>query len=192
MEKVKEQLVSLDANCLTYWIEAHGINPIEPVDALADQRVALLRSYIYAPEMLCFSMSPTAWRQCLDIPDESKRANHESWDVLIDTFQVVDTKAVDLRTQELLHTASSGGNTPGIIDRNLHDYRILAECEQFGVDVLLTFDIRFNRVLGPLARGTRILRPSEFWTTLDLPRGAPEKRSPAGSNPLAMQNWWRW
>jgi hypothetical protein len=68
---------------------------------------------------------------------------------------------------------------------------VLAEAEDVGLSVLLTFDNNFVQRLGPRTR-LRVDRPASFWASLGIPRGAAPLKLPWPDNPLAAQVWWRW
>lgn len=74
----------------------------------------------------------------------------------------------------------------------LNDCRILAEAEELGFDVLLTYDNNFWKRLQNSSATTRLIKPSAYWAGLGVPRGAQPKTEPHHSNPLSSQSWWRW
>ena len=78
------------------------------------------------------------------------------------------------------------------------DCRIVAEveaCVPVGSSperaALLTFDRRLRNRLQPQTT-VRLLAPSAYWDSLNIPRGAPPRWTPTATNPLASASWWRW
>lgn len=182
------KLVVIDGNCLTYFIQAMQHDPRQPADALASEKIALLRVYLYAPDVNCFHITPTVRSEVERISDAAKRQDHESWlHTIVDCLQLSDTQSVERRAQQLVTRAAASGRHAGRADAV-----ILAECEAYGAGVLLTYDVRFNGFLRTQAIRTQILRPTEFWAALAIPRGSRLARAPHSSNPLAQETWWRW
>lgn len=170
--------VFVDSNCLTYVIEAfEGIG--EPSDSLAQEKVALVRAYLYTPGTLW--TTSTVNREWKDIRDPAKRARHQSWtSVLFGECHVQDPAAVALRGAEFQRT-----------HRGLNDCMTVAEVEDVGGDVLLTFDKKLVNRLGPIAH-VNLTTPARYWRALAIPRGATPCQIPRYDNPLAGQTWWLW
>lgn len=170
--------IALDSNCLSYVIEAlEGV--AEPADDLAEQKVALVRLYFYTPGTLW--TLPTVKEEFSRIKDPARRAKHESWtNVLFGVRPLNCPAAVRQRTAELERLHAD------------HDDRmVLAEAEDIGFSVLLTFDTRFVRRLAAHTR-LNLTAPALFWQALGVPKGANPHRLPAHGNPLARETWWRW
>ena len=118
--------------------------------------------------------------ECDEIPDADRRATHRNFNNVIfgETF-ISDTKFVDERTNQLLkyHNGSD-------------DCRIVAEAEDYGLGVLLTYDYTFLRNMRNVQISIRLCRPSEFWSTLNILPGAKPDKIPHPTNPLAKESWW--
>ena len=71
------------------------------------------------------------------------------------------------------------------------DCRVLAETEQAGHAVLLSFDFLFIKRLGKHAR-LRLDTPKAYWDSLVIPRGGQPNKVPAHGNPRAGETWWVW
>jgi hypothetical protein len=74
----------------------------------------------------------------------------------------------------------------------LNDCRVLAEAEELGLDVMLTYDNKFWKRLQNSSATTMLVKPSTYWAGLGVPRGAQPKTLPDHTNPLSSQSWWRW
>ena len=74
----------------------------------------------------------------------------------------------------------------------LNDCSLLAEAEELGLDVLLTYDHDFWKRLQNVSATTRLVKPSIHWIGLGVPHGAQPRTVPHGTNPLSPQVWWRW
>jgi len=170
--------VALDSNCLSYVIDAlEGIG--EPEDALAEQKVALVRLFLYTPGTLW--TLPTVKREFSRISDPKRRAFHESWtNVLFGVRLLNDPGAVRRRADDL-----------AAIHADEDDRMVLAEAEDIGFASLLSFDGTFIRRLAPHAR-LNLTTPSSCWLALAPPRGTTPCTVPRYDNPLAAQTWWRW
>jgi predicted nucleic acid-binding protein len=150
----------------------------EPVDALADQRIALFRTFLYRSG--CLFLTPTVVKEFKRIPDASRAAFHDSWTVLFCETQPIDCARISARGDELLAS-----------HRDSDDCRILAEAEDAGLSKILLFDDEFiGRLAGKSAVG--LVRPVEFWRSLNIPRGAKPRLAPRDDNPLSAQTWWQW
>ena len=73
-----------------------------------------------------------------------------------------------------------------------NDCRILAEAKDLDLDVLLSYDRNFVKRLSGVEKAVTLIRPSDYWVSLGIPRGATPETVPANSNPLAAESWWRW
>ncbi len=169
--------VGLDSQCLSFIIDAlEGV--AEPTDALAEQKVALVRTYLYTPGTL-WTM-PTVKREFERIRDPVRRAKHRSWtSVLFGVYPLKDPKAVRQRAAEL-----------EVLHADIDDRMVLAEAEDIGFSVLLSFDADFVKHLTHRTR-LNLTRPVPFWDSLAIPKGATPDKVPNPENPLASQTWWR-
>lgn len=170
--------IGLDTNCLTYLLSAlEGV--AAPTDGLAEQKVALVRLYLYTPGTLW--VTPTVKREFLRIRDEVRRTSHVSWtSVLFGVRPLNDAAAVERRAASL---------EPYHAD--LDDRLVLAESEDIGFATLVSFDARFVSHLSTHAR-LLLTEPAAFWESLGIPRGTAPTKLPAYGNPLAAETWWRW
>jgi len=146
---------------------------------LAHERVAMLRCYFYGD--CSFWVTPTTQIEYAKIKNEAWRKMHDRWT----KFMLQD---MPLRT------------TLDLLDRRMgelpqhhqaeNDCRVVAETEFSGVDTLLSCDKDLIARLRDHAR-VRILRPTEFWTSLGIEEGAQPVVQPARGNPLLDKSWWR-
>ena len=153
----------VDSHCLSYVIDLMEGVPV-PSDALAEQRIALARIFFYTPGTLW--TTPTVEAEFARIADPTRRANHQRWtNVLFGVRLPSDPEAVKIRAGELEN-----------LHRHEGDRMVLAESEAIGLSVLLSFDKRFVRRLGPHAR-LPLTTPLSYWNLLAIPRGARPDRS---------------
>lgn len=173
--------VGLDSNCLTYLLTAiSGIS--EPTDDLALEKIALIRIWFHKPGNFCFYLTETVVSEVKNIPDSKHRELHDSFiRTLFCDYPVQDVDTVQQRAAYF---------------QNLHnkqnDCRVLAEAEELGLDILLTYDNDFWKKLKCASNKTRLMKPSEYWASLGIPRGANPITVPHSTNPLSQENWWRW
>lgn len=176
--------VALDSSSLTYAIGAFHSMSGPPEEPCAAQKLALYRLYLYLPTP--FTVSPTVESEFHRITDESWRRAHQSFcDALLAPFLPnPDPEQVLSRAREFstFHRGES----------NFSDCKILAECELAEMNVLLSYDDRFVNRLGSRARGVRLLRPTDYWAELAIPRRAKPERTPHVTNPMSKTCWWRW
>ena len=59
-----------------------------------------------------------------------------------------------------------------------------------GLSVLLSFDSKFIAKLRSKT-AVSVVRPLDFWTSLNIPRGAKPVQHPRFDNPMAAQPWWK-
>jgi len=172
-------MMGADSNCLSFIIDAfEGIE--KPTDSLAEQKIALARIFFYTYET--FFTTPTVKAECDRISDPVRRAKHESWILThFGTLPVhVPPDAIDRRAQ-YFHQ----------FHPKQRDCMILAEAEATQLAILLSFDFNFvDRLAGKSA--VRLIKPLDYWTELDIPKGAQPKKVPHPTNPLVAYEWWRW
>jgi hypothetical protein len=176
--------IALDSDSLTYAIRAFHSVSSSPTEPCAAEKLALYRLYLYLPTP--FTVGPTVESQYQRITDESWRKTHQSFcDTLLVPFVPrPDPEQVLLRAREL-STSHPGEN-------NCDDCKILAECELAEMNVLLSYDNRFVNRLGPRARRVRLLRPTEYWAELAIPKGTKPDKLPHFTNPMSEADWWQW
>lgn len=171
--------VGIDSQCLSYLIDAfEGIE--EPKDPLAEERIALARVFFYSHFAQC--VTPTVVAECMEIVSDERRETHQSWiRTQFSECRIVNPLRVDERTKEFF-----------AFHRKHNDCQILAEAEDSGLSVLLTYDSRFLSKLSSKSTLVRLSRPSQFWAGLEIPRGTEPKWTPYHGNPLGKQQWWLW
>ena len=172
--------VGLDSQCLSYLLDAISeVN--EPIDPLALERIALIRSWFYLEEGTLF-ITETVMKEVAKMRASDRRDFHESFvRTLFHDYPVGNVDAVVTRA---LYFKS--------IHPEPNDCRILAESEELGIDVLLTYDRNFIRRLTTVSSTVRLMTPCSYWDSLRIPRGALPKTVPHHTNPLSTQTWWRW
>lgn len=167
----------LDSQCYTYLIDLMA-NLGEPTDDLAEQRVALFRSLLYRKGGLF--ISPTVRIEYQRIRDHSRAAFHEDMTTLFPETQPINAPRIESRIGDFLK-----------LHGDADDCRILAEAEDAGLSVLLSFDLKFiSRLNG--ASQVSIMRPLDYWQSLNISKGAVTVMAPRFDNPMSLQTWWRW
>jgi len=178
MPKPKEPSRALDSNCLTYFIEA-GSGLATPAGPAGDQKLALYRLALY--QHWGYFVTETVKNEVKDIPNIDLAKMHESWlSTLIDEVRVRNPGRVNARTEELAEHHSDA-----------NDCRIVAECEDAGLQVLLSNDDNLIKRLGSRSE-ILIIRPLEYWESLAILSGARPTTVPHHTNPLAQVSWWKW
>jgi len=171
--------VGLDSQCLSYLLD--GIAGIsEPIDILALEKKALLRSWFYLPKT--FILTETVISEVSRIRNLERREFHEGFvRTLFCDYSVRNRSFVQARAMhfEAMHPKPS-------------DCRILAEAEELGLDILLTYDHPFRRRLASASSTISVMTPSSYWASLNIPKGALPEKVPHPTNPLSQQSWWRW
>jgi hypothetical protein len=169
--------IGLDSNCYTYLIDVMS-KLQQPTDPLAEQRIALFRTFLYRKGGLW--LTPTLRKEFEAIPSIDRSAFHSSWTSLFPETQPIDQSRIEIRVFELnkLHS-------------DIRSCRILAEAEDAGLNGLLTFD---NGFISKLSSHTQVSlqRPVEFWNSLGIPRGATPVTFPRTDNAMLAENWWCW
>lgn len=175
-------MLALDSNAFTYWIDAMNAAPNPPSGLLADEKLALVRIFFWMPNNACFRLVPTVETECGKSRDEAKRNNHVSWAIthVSEVRPLPEDRGIAKRAVEL---------KPYFAAEN--DRRIVAECELAEIGALLTCDAKF---IDRLKMQTRVwlVRPSEFWDWIRIPKGTRPVRAPAEGNPLLGCDWWCW
>jgi hypothetical protein len=171
--------LGIDSQCLSYVIDAMAsVSP--PTDVLSEQKIALLRLFFYLPNTLW--VTPTVTQECARIRNIERAALHQSFiNVLFGELQLKDASEVHRRGVLLCKYHS-----------DQDDCSILAEAEDVGHNVLLSFDNDFIRRLTPQSRNVKLMRPADYWTQIQVPRGTKPDKIPDLTNPLCLEEWWRW
>lgn len=179
MKRTHGRHVGLDSQCLSYLLDAiAGIS--EPIDPLAEEKKALLRSWFYRPGT--FILTETVVSEVSETRNVERREFHESFirtlflDYPVRNLTTVQTRAAEL---EMHHPKPN-------------DCRILAEAEELKLDIMLTYDHNFWRRLRPFACATKLMKPSFYWANLGILKDAAPTTVPHPTNPLSEQSWWRW
>jgi len=179
MKRQKTRHVGLDSQCLSYLLD--GIAGIgEPTDSLDEEKKALLRTWFYQPGT--FILTETVISEVAKIRNLERRKFHESFiQTLFLDYPICDLTAVQARAMhfELHHPEPS-------------DCRILAEAEELQLDFVLTYDHDFWRRLSAVSSPSKLIKPSSYWSSLRIPKGARPVTVPHHTNPLSQQLWWRW
>ena len=173
-----ERQVGLDTQCFSYLLDA--IAGIEmPTDALAPQKVALLRTWFYQPGT--FILSETVISEVARIRHLERRELHESFvRTLFLDYPVRSLATVEARATELIE-----------IHPGPSDCRIFAEAEDLELDFLITYDHAFWKRISGINSKTKLRKPLEYWESLEIPKGAQPVTVPHHTNPLSQQEWWR-
>lgn len=179
MKRARNPQIGLDSQCLSYMLDAiEGID--EPTDSLASEKKALLRSWVYKPGT--FTLTETVMSEVGRISNIERRKLHESF---IGTHfiasHVRDHTAIQARAGQFQLKHPPPNNC-----------RILAEAEELGLDIVLTYDDNFWKRLHAESPTTKLMKPSAYWLGLRIPRGAEPITVPLNTNPLSQQTWWLW
>ena len=152
-----------------------------PTDALAQEKMALVRSFLYGP--YSYFLTPTVDDEWRAIPDPVKRALHASWNnALFGTLPLEESTLDRISARVQMFSAQHSSES---------DCRVLAEAEVLGADGVLSYDHSFvSRLAG--STSIDLLTPSSHWLSLGIRRGAKLRLTPSQDNPLAEQKWWRW
>ncbi len=146
---------------------------------LADERIAMSRLFMYGDCRLW--VPPVVRSETAGIPRGELRdaQNRMTWYQLLDHDSGVAEGVIERRVNELLqhHAAAT-------------DCRVVAETETMELGYLVTRDDRLYRRLQARTK-VRIVRPSEFWESLDIHCAPVHAMVPAAENPLSASDWWR-
>lgn len=174
--------VGLDSQCLSFLIDIIYATS-RPREEIAEQQLALLRIYLYGGITLEVTASVNS--ECMKIRNNEYADSHSSFmRTLFGVSPIKNPSAISYRADffQEFHVGKKSRN----------DCEILAEAEDAGFDVLLTFDTNFYTRLSEKVTGIRLMQPTAYWLELAIPRGANLRTVPHYSNPLAQQNFWQW
>lgn len=177
-----KSLVCIDSNAMTYLVDAI-MNGGRPSGNVSDEKIALLRSYLYREDTLY--ISPTVKEEYEKIKDGIKRQNHKGIaDIILGDVSPPDRTLIDSRTSE--YSSYHKG------EKNKKDCKILAEAELSGSEILLTYDQTLLKNLKGKTHKIKIYEPSEYWNNIGIANGCKPVRAPHTSNPLSQETWWIW
>ena len=174
---------AIDRNVWQYLADATrgAYDPaLDPSD-VREERVAALRIVLHTPSILC--VTPSVHAEFERIGDPGRWREHAGVrDVFIRVVRPcdLDSGLVETRTRVLqAHHADPD------------DCCVVAEAEGARVSRFLTLD---RHLVQHLTSHTTLMltQPSAYWCELRVPQGANPWLSPAPSNPLSTQSWWRW
>ena len=171
--------VGIDSQCLSYLIDA-VVDVEEPTDVLAEEKKSLIRAWFYQPGT--FYVTETVVNECSDIRNSERRELHDRFIAPLFIDAPIRDRGKVKSNVKIYMNAHSKEN----------DCRILAEAKDLGLNVLLSYDGDFVKRLSIVENAVTLIKPSDYWTSLGIPRGAAPETVPANSNPLASESWWRW
>lgn len=175
-------MIGIDTNAMRFLVDAMTIGG-KPVDNKANEKIALLRTYIYNNDVP--HISPTVQEEYKKIKDEATRKYHESIaEILLGEIQPSDSTIVKTRMREYnqIHQGK----------KNEKDCRILAESELGGCKFFLTYDKTFLKKLTHKTHNIKMMEPSQFWKYISISKNAKPIRRPHDTNPLSKETWWLW
>lgn len=179
MKRSNTRHVGLDSQCLSYLLD--GIAGVsEPTDALAEEKKALLRTWFY--QSGTFILSETVIWEVAKIRNLDRRRFHDSF---------IQTLFLDYPVRNLA-TVQARATHFELSHPKLRDCRILAEAEELQLDFLLTYDHDFWKRLSATSSKPKLMKPSLYWKSLRIAKGATPVTVPHHTNPLSQQSWWRW
>jgi predicted nucleic acid-binding protein len=175
--------IGIESNTLTLLIEAVDPEYDPSADSLqlAEEKKAILRAFLY--KGIAYYVGPTVEAEYKKIKDNVKYQAHVSFcnALLLEGPWHLDSSSIKQRAQTLSDYHSGQ-----------KDCYILAEAEEMHLDVLLTNDKDFLKHLGHVSKSITVVRPSQFWASLGVPKGTAPAWWPADSNPLLQKTWWHW
>ncbi len=174
--------VAIDSNSLSYLVDAMNSGQ-QPTGDLCDQKISLLRVYLYRNEILY--LVPTVESEYKRIKDEIRREIHDGISMVL-LGDVLEADPTLLENRVCQYSIIHSGK------KNNKDCQILAEAELGGCEYLLTYDFKFLARLKDKTQKITMITPSEFWELLNIPHGSNPVRVPHHTNPLSKQTWWIW
>lgn len=138
--------------------------------------MALLRSWFYPAGT--FILTETVVSEVANIPSAERRELHEGFiRTLFLDYPVRDADAIHARARQFQSKHPK-----------VNDCRILAEAEELGLDVLLTYDHSFWKRLRNSSATTSLMKPLDYWASLGVPHGVQPRTVPHQTNPLALES----
>lgn len=174
-----EQRIGLDSNCLSYLLKTAS-GKLSEADVLYDECCALIRIWFYVPGR--FYITDTVDFECSKISFEDLKELHQC-------FTSTSYWGVQVNHQELVANRKSSLN---FSHKGEKDCQALAEAEDAELSVLLTLDKKFLRHREEYFSEVQLLRPTEFWASLSIPKGVKPVHLPTQGHPLEFQKWWIW
>lgn len=139
-------------------------------------RKALLRAWFYQPGT--FILSETVIWEVAKIRNLDCRRFHDSF---------VQTLFLDYPVRDLATVQARAAHFQ-LFHPKLSDCRILAEAEELQLDFLLTYDHDFWKRLSGISSKTKLMKPSSYWRSLKIAKGATPVTVPHHTNPLSQQS----
>ena len=177
---VADTIIGFDSNVLSAFLLANnGQVARDRGDPLAQERMATYRLFLHGNPCILPSVTAEAGL----IPDGMKLEEHLRFIAYSFNEMIPDDDQAQLiaKRVEALNKFHNGEM----------DCRIVAEAEVGDVPTLVSLDATLISRLSPHTN-VRLRRPTELWTELALPPGAPPKWVPGNGHPLEHETWWRW
>lgn len=176
-------VVAIDSNALSHLIDAcdFGYDPKSDEKNRANEIVSMIRIYLYGGEV--FYASPTVHEEYEQIKDRRRKELHSNFSdrLLLEAILPINQKSIDDRIKSYVH---------------LHDKRpdckVVAEAEEMGMKYLLSTDKQLLKRLKDKTKQVMLMKPSEYWQALNVPKKEKVRISPHYSHPLSQVTWWQW
>ncbi len=177
----KPPRIGLDSNCFSYLLDAlNGID--EPKEGhLKNEYIALVRIFFY--DHFGLWLTKAVLEEAQNINEPTRREMHRSWSsTLFGESDIQNPDHVQKRINEL---QPFHGKSP-------KDCRVIAEAEDIFISVLLTYDKEMIKRLADKTNNLKLMMPSDYWLSLNIPHGQRPKSRPHETNPLYTKTWWHW
>ena len=176
--------IAIDGNILTYYTEANcpGYNPDTDTDKIKPERIASLQIPLYSK---WYAILPAVRDEYKQIRETWKLEQHVlAEQVFIDYKQSMFDENIIKERAEYFNKFHAGKN-------NYNDCKIAAEAEYLqDTTILLSTDKKFINKISTITVGLLIIKPTDFVKKFNLKNSA-ITISPAESNPLFHETWWR-
>jgi len=183
-----ELKVGVDSMALTYLVLAMqpSYDPAMDDERLAEERIAIFRLYLHTVET--FFVPPTVLKEYQPIRDSEWREQHRGiCEVLLFDYPwKVEEQAVDQRKEFYLKFHNKEKDCQMVAESEIGDIGF------GGLDVLLTNDDGLLKHLSGKTQTLNLIKPSEYWQSLAIPKGTRPRTVPHATNPLAKKTWWKW
>jgi hypothetical protein len=177
--------IALDSNSYTYLIESIGKEKPDDTQEIGREKIALVKLFFYRPNNIVFYLSPTVVGEYNDINKKDKLKNHISWhsSLFCDMVPFWNKKDIEDRSSQLLKSLF-----PKVTNKKkIKDCRVVAECEFYGIDTLISFNTR-DMVRFAKKSEQIIKTANQYCLDVDFPKRP--KLSPHESSPLKDHQWW--